>query len=270
MTDIAIATRPSPGRRSSRGRTPPGGPSRSAYPCSTWWCRCTTSRPPSPTRCTGCTAICARASRSGRASPSPTTPASTTHRASPPSSPPSSATCGWCGSSRRAAAGRCTQVWSASDAPVLAYMDVDLSTDLAALAPLVAPLISGHSDLAIGTRLGRGSRVVRGAKREIISRCYNLILKSTLAARLLGRPVRLQGHPRRRRRSACCPTSPTPGGSSTPNCWCWPNAAGCASTRFRWTGSTIRTAGWTSSPPRRPTSRASAGCCAASPTARFR
>ncbi|MBP2450849.1 bifunctional glycosyltransferase family 2/GtrA family protein [Mycolicibacterium lutetiense] len=74
-------------------------------------------------------------------------------------------------------------VWSTSDAPVLAYMDVDLSTDLAALAPLVAPLISGHSDLAIGTRLGRGSRVVRGAKREFISRCYNLILKSTLAAR---------------------------------------------------------------------------------------
>jgi putative flippase GtrA len=72
--------------------------------------------------------------------------------------------------------------WSTSDAPVLAYMDVDLSTDLAALAPLVAPLISGHSDLAIGTRLGRGARVVRGPKREIISRCYNLILKSTLAA----------------------------------------------------------------------------------------
>src|SRR5690349_15621427 len=72
-------------------------------------------------------------------------------------------------------------VWSASDAPVLAYMDVDLSTDLAALAPLVAPLISGHSDVAIGTRLGRGARVVRGPKREIISRCYNLILKSTLA-----------------------------------------------------------------------------------------
>lgn len=73
-------------------------------------------------------------------------------------------------------------VWSQSDAPVLAYMDVDLSTDLAGLAPLVAPLISGHSDLAIGTRLGRGSRVVRGPKREVISRCYNLILKSTLAA----------------------------------------------------------------------------------------
>ena len=74
-------------------------------------------------------------------------------------------------------------VWSSSDAPVLAYMDVDLSTDLAALAPLVAPLLSGHSDLAIGTRLHRGSRVVRGAKREFISRCYNLLLRGTLAAR---------------------------------------------------------------------------------------
>src|SRR6476659_3823456 len=45
------------------------------------------------------------------------------------------------------------QVWADSDAQVLAYMDVDLSTDLAALAPLVAPLISGHRDLAIGNRL---------------------------------------------------------------------------------------------------------------------
>ncbi len=74
-------------------------------------------------------------------------------------------------------------VWANSDSPVLAYMDVDLSTDLAALAPLVAPLISGHSDLAIGTRLARTSRVVRGPKREVISRCYNMILKSTLSAK---------------------------------------------------------------------------------------
>jgi putative flippase GtrA len=62
-------------------------------------------------------------------------------------------------------------------------MDVDLSTDLGALLPLVAPLISGHSDLAIGSRLARGSRVVRGAKREFISRGYNLILRTTMAAR---------------------------------------------------------------------------------------
>jgi len=74
------------------------------------------------------------------------------------------------------------QVWMASDARVCAYMDVDLSTDLAALLPLVAPLVSGHSDLAIGSRLRRGSRVVRGPKREFISRAYNLILRATLSA----------------------------------------------------------------------------------------
>jgi putative flippase GtrA len=71
-------------------------------------------------------------------------------------------------------------IWSASDAEVLAYMDVDLSTDLNALLPLVAPLLSCHSDVAIGTRLARGSRVVRGAKREVISRGYNLLLRATL------------------------------------------------------------------------------------------
>ncbi len=70
--------------------------------------------------------------------------------------------------------------WLASPARVVAYMDVDLSTDLDALLPLVAPLLSGHSDVAIGTRLAPGSRVVRGAKREIISRSYNLILKTLL------------------------------------------------------------------------------------------
>jgi putative flippase GtrA len=74
-------------------------------------------------------------------------------------------------------------VWLVSDAQVLAYLDVDLSTDLSALLPLVAPLVSGHSHLAIGTRLSRTSRVVRGPKREAISRCYNLILRGTLAAR---------------------------------------------------------------------------------------
>ena len=72
--------------------------------------------------------------------------------------------------------------WSGSDADVLAYMDVDLSTDLNALLPLVAPLLSGHSDVAIGTRLARGSRVVRGPRREVISRGYNLLLRASLGA----------------------------------------------------------------------------------------
>ena len=73
--------------------------------------------------------------------------------------------------------------WSASDADVVAYMDVDLSTDLDALLPLVAPLLSGHSDVAIGSRLSPGSRVTRGPKREFISRAYNLLLRTTLRVR---------------------------------------------------------------------------------------
>jgi glycosyltransferase involved in cell wall biosynthesis len=76
-----------------------------------------------------------------------------------------------------------SEVWQHSDADVLAYMDVDLSTDLGGLLPLVAPLISNHSDIAAGSRLARGSRVVRGPKREFISRSYNRILRTTLGVR---------------------------------------------------------------------------------------
>lgn len=72
--------------------------------------------------------------------------------------------------------------WLRSEAEVVAYMDVDLSTDLKALLPLVAPLISGHSDVAVGSRLARGARVKRGPKREIISRGYMLILRLALGA----------------------------------------------------------------------------------------
>ncbi|MCU1417691.1 MAG: sugar translocase, partial [Schumannella sp.] len=72
------------------------------------------------------------------------------------------------------------ETWLASRAAVVAYVDVDLSTDLRALPPLVAPLLSGHSDVAIGTRLAPASRVVRGPKRELISRSYNFLLHRTL------------------------------------------------------------------------------------------
>ncbi len=75
------------------------------------------------------------------------------------------------------------QVWGASRADVVAYMDVDLSTGLDAFLPLVAPLLSGHSDLAIGSRLVRGAKVMRGLKREVVSRCYNLLLRTVLSAR---------------------------------------------------------------------------------------
>lgn len=72
--------------------------------------------------------------------------------------------------------------WSASDARVACYMDVDLSTDLKGLLPLLAPVLSGHSELAIGTRLARGARVTRGTRRELISRSYNALLGLVLRA----------------------------------------------------------------------------------------
>ncbi len=75
------------------------------------------------------------------------------------------------------------RAWMSSNAGVVAYMDVDLSTDLNALLPLVAPLISGHSDIAIGTRLAGSARVLRGPKRELISRSYNAILHTILATK---------------------------------------------------------------------------------------
>ncbi|GAA3355499.1 glycosyltransferase [Saccharopolyspora gregorii] len=73
--------------------------------------------------------------------------------------------------------------WGYSDADVVVYMDVDLSTGLDGLLPLVAPLVNGHSDLAIGSRLAPGSRTIRGAKRELISRAYNKVIRWTHGAR---------------------------------------------------------------------------------------
>jgi len=74
-------------------------------------------------------------------------------------------------------------VWGNSEADVVAYMDADLSTGLEAFLPLIAPLVSGHCDVATGSRLLPGARVVRGPKREIISRAYNVLLRIFLAAR---------------------------------------------------------------------------------------
>jgi glycosyltransferase involved in cell wall biosynthesis len=67
--------------------------------------------------------------------------------------------------------------WLASEADIVAYMDIDLSTNLWSFLPLVAPLATGHSDVAIGSRLLKGATVTRQWKREVISRCYNLLIK---------------------------------------------------------------------------------------------
>lgn len=73
--------------------------------------------------------------------------------------------------------------WQWSDADVVAYMDVDLSTGLDALLPLVAPLVNGHSDVSIGSRLAPSSRTVRGPKRELISRGYNALIRLSHGAK---------------------------------------------------------------------------------------
>ncbi|HEX3787970.1 MAG TPA: bifunctional glycosyltransferase family 2/GtrA family protein [Pseudonocardiaceae bacterium] len=73
--------------------------------------------------------------------------------------------------------------WSFSPADVVVYMDVDLSTGLDALLPLVASLVNGHSDLAIGSRLAAGARTVRGPKRELLSRGYNALIRAVHGAR---------------------------------------------------------------------------------------
>jgi glycosyltransferase involved in cell wall biosynthesis len=69
------------------------------------------------------------------------------------------------------------KAWLASDADVVSYMDVDLSTNLSHLMPMVDPLFRGEYSIATGSRLMKGSRVTRQFKREVISRAYNLIVK---------------------------------------------------------------------------------------------
>jgi glycosyltransferase involved in cell wall biosynthesis len=74
--------------------------------------------------------------------------------------------------------GALRRVWSASASEVLAYMDIDLSTDLAALTRLVAPLTSDDADIAIGSRLSPESRVSRSPGREVLSRGYMAVLRA--------------------------------------------------------------------------------------------
>ncbi len=68
------------------------------------------------------------------------------------------------------------KAWLESDADVMAYMDVDLSTDLSAFMPLIQPLVEGRYHIATGNRLHPQSRITRSLKRELISRIYNFIV----------------------------------------------------------------------------------------------
>ena len=69
------------------------------------------------------------------------------------------------------------RAWSESGADIRAYMDVDLSTDLGHLCPLVDAVRDG-SAVATGSRLKRGARTTRSVKRETVSRVYNVIIRA--------------------------------------------------------------------------------------------
>jgi ubiquinone/menaquinone biosynthesis C-methylase UbiE len=81
---------------------------------------------------------------------------------------------------RRGRGGALKAAWSTSTADVVAYMDVDLSTGLESLQPLLEPIVRGETDISIGSRLAAGSRIERSLQREIISRIYNAIARSFL------------------------------------------------------------------------------------------
>jgi glycosyltransferase involved in cell wall biosynthesis len=73
--------------------------------------------------------------------------------------------------------------WLASPADILSYMDVDLSTDLAAFPPLVEAIASEGYDIAIGSRLARGADIRRSLRREVTSRSYNVMIKGLFFTR---------------------------------------------------------------------------------------
>src|SRR5262249_39777029 len=125
--------------------------------------------------------------------------------------------------------------------------------------PLVAPLLSKHSDVAIGTRLAHGARVVRGPKRELISRGYNVILHTVLRARFSDAQCGFKAVRRE--------TLDTLLGDIKDDGWFFDTELlvlaqrrGLRIHEVPSTGSTTPTAAWTSSAPRSPTSRASRAC----------
>lgn len=81
---------------------------------------------------------------------------------------------------RRGRGGALKAAWASSDSDIVAYMDIDLSTDLAALGPLLDPLADGEADISIGSRLATGSEVTRSVRREVISHAYNAIARTVL------------------------------------------------------------------------------------------
>ena len=75
------------------------------------------------------------------------------------------------------------RTWLASPMEIVSYMDVDLSTDLEAFPTLIGAIAEGGYDVAIGSRLARGSRVKRSLGRRVLTGGYNLMIKAMFSTR---------------------------------------------------------------------------------------
>lgn len=77
------------------------------------------------------------------------------------------------------------QAWLQSRADIVSYMDIDLSTNLDAFVPMITPLVTGDAAIAVGSRLMKESQTTRGLKRDIISRCYNQLIRWTMRTKFV-------------------------------------------------------------------------------------
>ncbi len=74
--------------------------------------------------------------------------------------------------------------WDASQAEIVSYMDIDLSTDLEHYPELIDSVANGY-DMATGVRLHRESQVKRSFKRNVTSKCYASLLRFFLGFRVV-------------------------------------------------------------------------------------
>ena len=76
------------------------------------------------------------------------------------------------------------RAFKAARGDVIMFMDVDLSTDLSYLKPLISAIRDEHYDIAIGSRLLRASETKRSLKRSILSAVYNFLVRLILRSKL--------------------------------------------------------------------------------------
>jgi glycosyltransferase involved in cell wall biosynthesis len=77
-----------------------------------------------------------------------------------------------------------TRAWLASDADVLTYMDIDLSTDMGSFPKLVNAIAHEGYDIAAGSRLSGESETTRSLKREVLSRGFVFIINTLMGTKL--------------------------------------------------------------------------------------